>query len=133
MAQTKSVDLKLPFEQKRREPLAFLSSAFKSAELPWINLEKEAFAVYKVFTRLDYLPYTESPVHFFTEHRNLYSFSVQIRWNLRLEGIFFQSTALGTSSFEYVYVIEHIDGSENLFADILTRWTNGYRPCNSAR
>ena len=28
---------------------------------------------------------------------------------------------------KYTYVIEHIDGDDNVFADILTRWTKGYR------
>ena len=27
---------------------------------------------------------------------------------------------------KYTYVIEHIDGDDNVFADILTRWTKGY-------
>ena len=28
---------------------------------------------------------------------------------------------------KYTYVIEQIDGNDNVFADILTRWTKGYR------
>ncbi len=134
VTQTTNADLKLSSEQQQHEPLAFLRSAFKSAALRWSTFENEAFAIYQVFTRLDYLVYTESPVHVFTDHRNLlFVFSphslehalgrrivskVQ-RWELHLP--------------KYEYVIKHIDGSENAFADILTRWTKGYRSCNSAR
>ena len=27
----------------------------------------------------------------------------------------------------FAYIIEHVRGDENVFADILTRWTKGYR------
>ena len=36
-----------------------------------------------------------------------------------------QRCALFLSRFEYV--IDHVGGIENIFADILTRWVRGYR------
>ncbi len=127
-------DLDLPFEQQDHSPLAFLISAFKSAQLRWSTFEKEAYAIYQVFTRLDYLSFTESPVHISTDHRNLlFVFSPHALEPALGRNVVskVQSWALHLS--KYQHVIEHIDGSENVFANILTRWVRGYRAQSSAR
>ena len=110
------------------EPLAFLGAAFKGAERNWSTFEKEAFSIYQAFKKMDYLFYSDKPAHVFTDHRNL----LFVFAPLALEPALgrhvvnkVQRWALFLSQFPYV--IEHVDGSRNVFADILTRWLKGYR------
>ena len=53
------------------EPLAFLGSQFKKAELNWTMFEKEGFAIFQSFDKLDYLLTSGRQAHVFTDHRNL--------------------------------------------------------------
>ncbi len=91
--------------------------------------EKEAFAIYQAFKKLDYLFYDDAPAHVFTDHRNFtlclcplvvvvpglrrHTVGKVLRWALSLSKV--------------PYVIEHIEGERNVFADILTRWLREYR------
>ena len=52
VTQTNRDQLALPIESQRHEPLAFLSSAFKKAELNWTTFEKEGFAIFQTFEKL---------------------------------------------------------------------------------
>ena len=110
------------------EPLAFLGSQFKKAELNWTMFEKEGFAIFQSFDKLDYLLMSGRPAHVFTDHRNfLFVFAPlalepALGWHVVSK---VQRWALFLSKF--TYVVEHIDGNNNVFADILTMWTRGYR------
>ena len=121
-------ELNKPPQDQKHEPLAFLGSQFKKAELNWTMFEKEGFSIFQVFEKMDYLLMSGRPVHIFTDHRNL----LFVFAPLALEPVLgrhvvskVQRWALFLS--RYSYVIEHIDGDDNVFADILTRWTKGYR------
>ena len=61
---------KLPPDQ-RQDPLAFLGSQFKKAELNWNMFEKEGFAISQSFDKLDYILMSGRPAHVFTDHTNL--------------------------------------------------------------
>lgn len=82
----------------------------------------------QTFERVDYLLQGQRLTHVFTDHRNLlFVFAL-----LAIEPALgrhvvskVQRWALYLSRFSYV--IEHIGGSANVFADILTRWARGYR------
>lgn len=121
-------DLKKPALEQVHEPLAFIGSAFTGAERNWSTYEKEGFAIFKVFERLDYLLLGEQPVHVFTDHRNLLyvfcpsAFDSTVGKHIVSK---VQRWAMLLSRFQFV--IEHIEGELNIFADILTRWTRGYR------
>eukprot|EP00171_Calliarthron_tuberculosum_P002686 IDg2686t1 len=128
ITQTTTKDLLKPFEEQRHEPLAFLGSEFKGAQLHWTTFEKEAFAIYQTFERMDYLLLGQKRTHIFTDHRNL----LFIFAPLALEPALgrhvvskVQRWALYLTRF--YYAIEHISGSDNVFADLLTRWGRGYR------
>jgi hypothetical protein len=92
-------------------PVFFLSRAFKGAELRWATIEKEMFAIYWSILKLE----TQLLGQRFvveTDHRNLvYMQNSQapkvIRWRLRLA--------------EFDFVVNHIDGVENVVADGLSR------------
>lgn len=88
---------------------------------------KEAYAFDQTFDRMDFLSWEPQPVHIFTDHRNLlYVFRLLVlphssprhvlskvqRWSIQL------------SCFDFL--IEHMEGSRNLFTDTLTRWSKGY-------
>ena len=101
-------------------------AAFKTAQPNWTMFEKEGFAIFQAFDKLDYLLMSERPAHVFTDHRNfLFVFAP-----LALEpaqGRHLVSKVQWWALFlsRNSYVIEHIAGDENVFADILTRWMKG--------
>ena len=116
-------DLSKPLSEQRHEPLAFHSKAFSGASLRWSFPEKEAYGLIDAVDRFDYLLICDRPFHIFTDHRNLIfifnpeSSSVPLkrhsidkihRWSLRLSSL--------------NYLIEHIPGHLNIWADMLTRW-----------
>jgi len=77
---------------------------------------------------MDYILMGSKPLHIFTDHRNLlFVFApLALEPSLGLHIVSkVQRWALFLSRFSYV--IEHVDGASNVFADILTRWTKGYR------
>ena len=128
VTQIKEKDLSLPLEEQRHEPLAFLGQKFNATELKWTTYEKEGYAIFKTFKKMDFLMLSDLDVHVFTDHRNLlfvyspiflkpdigsHAVPKILRWALFLS--------------RFTYKIEHVMGEENIFADILTRWLKGYR------
>lgn len=128
VTQTDPELLQLPLEEQQHEPLAFLGSEFRKAELNWSTFEKEGFAIFQTFEKLYYIFHDDHPTHVFTDHRNLlfifapYATEPTIGRHIVSK---VQRWAMYLSRFEYV--IEHIDGKRNICADMLTRWTKGYR------
>ena len=109
-------------EDQEHEPLCFLSGAFTGSSANWSMPEKEGFAVVEGMCRLDYLVLGRN-VSVYTDHANLvymydpygrdpgishHTASKLMRWALKL------------SAFRYV--VEHISGERNVWADMLTRW-----------
>lgn len=128
VTQVNESHLRLPLDEQRHEPLAFLGSEFKKLQVVWTTYEKEAFAIFQAFKKLDYLFLNGKKTRVFTDHRNfLFVFSPLtlepslgkhvvakvLRWEIYL------------SAFDFA--IEHIEGVKNVFADILTRWARGHR------
>ena len=58
-------------EDQKNERLAFLGSSFKDAQLHWTTFEKEAYAIFQTFEKLDYLFQGHQRTLVFTDHRNL--------------------------------------------------------------
>ena len=128
VTQTKSDQLELPPGEQQHEPIAFLCSAFKDASENWTTFEKEAFAIFQTFAKLDYLFLVRQDVRVFTDHRNLLFVFAPLALEPSLGRHIIskvQRWALYMSRFHYV--IEHVKGEDNVFADILTRWMRGYR------
>ena len=109
-------------EKQEHEPLSFLSGSFTGSAANWSMPEKEGFAVIEGMCRLDYLVAGKT-VFIYTDHANLvymydpygrnpgiphYTASKLMRWALKLSG--------------FHYVVEHIAGERNVWADMLTRW-----------
>jgi RNase H-like domain found in reverse transcriptase len=115
-------DSSLPFREHRHQPLAFLSGEFKDASFNWSTAEKEAFPIVQAFERLDYiLAGKTNELH--TDHRNLiYIFdphgsnpSVSRHVARKLMRWAYKMCA-------FRYIINHVPGEQNLWADLLTRW-----------
>ena len=128
VTQTTPSQLARPRSEQQHQPLAFLGAAFKGAELGWSTFEKEAFAIFKTFEKLDYMLLGHGDVRVFTDHRNLLFVFAPLSLEPSLGRHIVskvQRWALYLSKF--AYVIEHVSGCENVFADILTSWLKGYR------
>ena len=128
VTQCEPSELSKPVAEQIHQPLAFLSGEFKGPQFGWTTYEKEGFAVAETFHRLDYMLMCEQDIRIFTDHRNLlFVFAPStleptlgrhkvlkvLRWAVFLS--------------QFMYRIEHVDGDENIMADIMTRWLRGYR------
>ena len=109
-------------DEQDHEPLCFLSGAFKGSSRNWSVPEKEGFAIVESMCRVDYLVMGRE-VSVYTDHANLvqlydpygkhpsiprHTASKLMRWAIKL------------SAFRYV--VEHLPGERNVWADMLTRW-----------
>jgi RNase H-like domain found in reverse transcriptase len=63
--------LDLPMEDQDHQPLAFLSSEFKGAQLRWTVPEKEGFAIVDTVTKVDYLLLSHGEFSILSDHLNL--------------------------------------------------------------
>ena len=102
------------------EPLGFVSHKFNGSEIGWTTAEKEGYGVKMTMTKLSYLlPPREEPCHVFTDHKNLIAIFSPEKWS-KPQAQKLERWAQELQKFHYV--IEHIAGAENHFADLLTRW-----------
>eukprot|EP00644_Phytophthora_capsici_P018101 jgi/Phyca11/113930/e_gw1.25.661.1 len=105
---------------QKHKLLTCLSGTFRGSQLNWTVIEKEAYPIVVACDKLDYLLLRARPFRLFCDHRNLIHVfaphtSVKkhirgklLRWALKL--------------MSYRYVIEHVDGISNVWADMLSRW-----------
>ena len=119
LMQVRDYDIAKPITEQQGEPLAFLGGIFRGAQLSYPIVELEAFAIIESLKRLDYMLHGAKPFFIFTDHANLvYIFRGQSglkrqtsekleRWGLRF--------------LAYKYVIEHISGEDNHWADMISR------------
>ena len=122
LTQVPSNQMSLSIAEQDHEPLCFLSGAFSGSSFNWSMPEKEGFSIVEAMTRLDYMTIGRT-VSIFTDHANLvfiynpygsrpsiarHIASKLLRWAIKL------------SAFKYV--VEHIPGELNVWADMMTRW-----------
>jgi RNase H-like domain found in reverse transcriptase len=122
LTQVRKTDRHLPIEEKRHEPLGFLSGSFKGPLASWAIVEKEAYSIVESMIRFEHIVGGRH-VSLYTDHSNLvyifdpygqnpgigrHTASKLMRWAVKL------------SSF--CYTVEAIAGDVNKFADLLTRW-----------
>lgn len=127
LCQCPSDQMDNPVTERAYEPLGFASGSFKNSAANWSMPEKEGFAIVEAMTRFDYITLGRQ-VHIFTDHANLiimydptgvsnslprYAVNKLMRWAIKL------------SAFNYM--IEHIPGESNDWADMLSRWANHER------
>ena len=128
ITQVPAEQMQLPLREQVHQPLIFLSGAFRGSSLKWPIIDKEAYALIHTVRKCDYLLIRERGCHLFTDHRNLiYLF------NPAGEG-----RSMGRPQAERVqrwgwilmglnYVIHHVPGEDNIWADMLSRWMSRHQ------
>lgn len=124
VTQVSCEDLSLPIQDQHHEALAFLSGHFRDAELRWSTIEKEAYAIMATVERMHWLLATHRGFDLYTDHNNLVflfdptavvadisqtTLRKVLRWAVRLSA--------------YTYICVHIPGCDNVWADLISRWT----------
>lgn len=118
-------DLNLKHELQRHSPLVILSGAFTSSQLRWHIKEKEAYPIMVGISKLRDLLQNPQGFVIYTDHKNLihildpsgrniakHSDDRLSRWAIHL--------------LSHKFAIHHIDGSDNVVADMLSRWRINY-------
>lgn len=121
-------ELRKTIDMQSHEPLAFLGGSFTGAQEHWSTYEREAFAIVQSIRKLDYMFACEESTVIFTDHRNLlfvFHPTAIERTLGRHKVLKVLRWALYMSTF--TYRIEHVPGTQNIMADIMTRWLRGYR------
>lgn len=71
VSQVMAAQLQKPDTEQKYEPLAILGAELTGTEINWTTIEKEGYAKFRVFEKLDYMLRRVQPVHIFTDHRHL--------------------------------------------------------------
>lgn len=118
--------LNLPVKDQQHEPLGFSSGAFKGSQLRWGTPEKEGFAVVQVVRTFDYILLQAPQFRIFTDHLNLkYIYNPHSVDSSLARHVVHKLQRWALFLSVYNYVIEHIAGELNSWADLLTRFGAG--------
>jgi len=122
LTQIPEEDVDKEIADQRHEPLAFLSGVFKGNQLSWAIIEKEAFPIIEGGYRLRHFLMRSKPFRIFTDHRNLaYIFDPYSRCDSVKRHTADRLARWDAQIKAMDYVIEHVDGDLNVWADIGTR------------
>ncbi|KAJ0392214.1 hypothetical protein P43SY_008832 [Pythium insidiosum] len=115
-----------PMASQSHELLICKGGMFKGPQLHWSVAEKEAFPIVKAAKDLEYLLHRDLGFKLFCDHANLiqiFSPATEIRKHVRGK---LQRWALYLT--DYRYEIEHVKGTDNVWADLVSRWLHGAVP-----
>ena len=98
-------------KDNQKLPVAFISKSLTRAEIKWSTIEKEAFAIFYAFLKLEYL-LRDIKFTLRTDHRNLLfinnnNMSKVNRWKMAIQ--------------HFNFNVEHVPGVKNQIADKLSR------------
>ena len=105
------------------EPLAFYSGSWRGSKLKWHTVDKEAAAIRLACVRVEHLLQRSRGFRILTDHRNLlYIFDPKGRPANTTRATIgrLERWAMELSAFDYV--VEHIAGPDNDWADMMSRW-----------
>lgn len=121
LTQTPVGDRDKAIEERKHEPLGFMSGSFKGAQEKWSTIEKEAFAIVYPVQRWDYMLRRAGGFKIYTDHRNLeYIFRPESMNVKRYTADKLQRWVMILGGFHYE--IHHIDGERNVLGDMFSRW-----------
>jgi hypothetical protein len=116
----------VPVGEWPHEPLAFLSGSFSGSKLVWSTVDKEGFAIISSCSRLEHLLQRELGFHIWTDHRNLtYIFDPAGRPEGTSRATCSRLDRWGILLRDFSYIIQHVSGEVNVWADLLSRWGAG--------
>lgn len=112
-----------PLNDQEMEPLYFLSGSFKGASAHWNIVEKEAYALYIAAVKLPDILDRQRGFYFVCD-------SLDVVFLMDPKRIMPQSGAATVSKIhrwalylsEFKFGVEHVAGSLNVWADLLSRW-----------
>ena len=124
VTQTPREDIHLDHVDQRHQPLSFLSGHFTGSELGWSILEKEAYAIMATVERMHWLLATPSGFDLFTDHHNLIFIFDPVAVMPDLSQSSVRKVLRGAVKLSaYNYMCIHIRGIDNVWADLLGRWS----------
>lgn len=68
VTQEDSYELVKDLKNQQHEPLALLRAAVKGSEERWKPYEKEAYAIYQLFRKMDYMLLAEDEIHLYNDN-----------------------------------------------------------------
>ncbi|KAE8995113.1 hypothetical protein PR002_g19727 [Phytophthora rubi] len=102
------------------------SGTFAGSQLNWTVIEKEAFPITHACDKLDYLLLRPQGFRIFCDHRNLiHVFAPDEHVKKHVKG---KLQRWAMKLMNYTYVIEHIAGPQNVWADMISRWAGNHDP-----
>ncbi|KAG3002249.1 hypothetical protein PC121_g19546 [Phytophthora cactorum] len=124
VTQVNEFNPKLPATEQQHRLLYYTSGTFTGSQLNWTVIEKEALPIVLACEKLDYLLLRPKPFRMYCDHRNLIHVfapheSVKkhirgklLRWVMKL--------------MNFRYIVEHVPGPTNVWADMISRWAGNH-------
>lgn len=97
------------------------SGCFRCAQLNWSVIEKEGYLIVRACADLSYLLQRATGFRLFCDHANLikvFSPVEEVKQHVRSKLLRWSMQLVGQR-----YTIEHIPGSDNVWADLVSRWS----------
>ncbi|OWZ14904.1 hypothetical protein PHMEG_00011538 [Phytophthora megakarya] len=116
--------------EQEHELLVCVGGTFTGAQRNWSVIEKEAYPIVTACDKLSYLLMRPKGFRMYCDHRNLIHVFAPaqeikkhvrgklLRWSMKL--------------MEFRFSIEHIDGVQNVWADMISRWAGCKRSIGGA-
>lgn len=114
--------------EQKNGPVAFPGGRFTWAQRNWIGYEKETCPIVQTFRRLDSLFWEVIRTHVLPDHKNLlYVFATLVLRSNWTKHVLSKVLMWAVSLSRFYFFINHIEGLNNISADILSRWFKGHR------
>jgi hypothetical protein len=130
VTQVLNYDVKVSVQDQQHQLLECMSGTFTGSQLNWTVIEKEAFPIALACDKLDYLLLRPPGFRMFCDHRNLiHVFAPDEHVKKHVKG---KLLRWSMNLMNYNYVIEHIAGPQNVWADMISRWAGNHAPVTTA-
>ncbi|KAE9099476.1 hypothetical protein PF007_g15861 [Phytophthora fragariae] len=131
VTQVKDFDPKIPATEQQHRLIHCSSGTFTGSQLNWTVAEMEAFPLAVACDNLDYLLLRPKPFRMYCDHRNLiHVFAPQESEKKHVKGKLLR-WAMKLMNFRYV--VEHVPGPANVWADMISRWAGNHTPTVSIK
>ncbi|GMF50375.1 unnamed protein product [Phytophthora fragariaefolia] len=116
----------LPVTQQQHKLLQCMSGTFTGSQLNWTVIEKEAFPIVMACDKLDYLLLRPQPFRMYCDHHNLiHVFAPDDSVKKHVRG---KLLHWAIKLMKNRYVIQHVPASDNVWADMISRWAGNHVP-----
>jgi hypothetical protein len=126
VTQVKGYDVKRPATEQQHRLIQCMSGTFTGSQLNWTVIEKEAFPIVLACEKMDYLLLRPQQFRMFCDHRNLiHVFAPHESVKKHIKGKLLR-WAMKLMNFRYI--VEHVPGPDNVWADMISRWAGNHAP-----